>query len=106
MIRLSKYPKTVVFVILTLLFVLQRWRFPNLHVKNLVLLPFLCLFVFLMLKLGLEGVADRKKIMGKLNNQQIALYRIAVGQLIGGIMGLLFLLYFALHLNDFLNPNL
>jgi hypothetical protein len=94
MIRLSKYPRTVVFVTLLLMFALQRWRFQSQHAKNMALLPFWGFFAVVLLKYGLEGVAERKKIKGTLTNQQKAVYYISVGQVIGGIEALLGLLYF------------
>ena len=105
MIRVYKYSRVAVLVIVTLLFTLQRWRSPSSCTRNVAYMFFIGLCAVWMLLYGLEGVADRKKIKGKLTDRQRTVYYIAVGQLIGGIMGLLFLVYSFWHLDEFLrNP--
>jgi len=58
-----------------------------------------------MLLYGLEGILDKRKIKGEMNNQQKVRYHIARGQFVGGIMLLLCLIYILFHLHKFLNSN-
>jgi len=96
MIRLSKYTRVAVITTLILMFALQRWRFQSLFDRNVALMIFTGLCAVWMLKYGFEGVADMKQIKGKPNNHQKAAYYISVGQILSGILVLLYFVFFFL----------
>ncbi len=100
MIRVNKYPRVLVLTTLFLLFALDKWPFPSSNARNMTYMLFAGLFVVVLLKIGLEGLSERKQIIGKLTNQQITLYRIALGQLTAGIIGVLYFVFYSLFLSS------
>lgn len=101
MIKVSKYPMIVISIAIIGLFVLPKLNYPNRLVDDVTCLlvsGFVCVWA---LKHGCEGLADRRQIKGEPTSRQIMGYRNSINMLILGLMGLLFIILFALFLSSF-----
>lgn len=101
MIRVSKYPMIVISIAIIGFFVLPKLHYPSHFAEDVFVLLAIGFASMWSLKYGCEMVSDAKQIKGELTARQRMRYRTSINMLICGILGILWVIFFALFQSSF-----